>query len=256
MLTTLKGPVNSLARPVKKFVRKKLNERGFYYIRGTGVERCTIDDFRRNSQAVIERASEQTEADVAALEKKYEQPILGEVSVERLLELLAQIIDPSNTYLYCGSQLVHTLQVLESMEMDGITDREFLATTLVHDLGKIASLKGEKWENIEGGGKQPLRAHEPGSGLEKGSFKWDHADIVHARFKPYLSENMAWLLKWHSIQVPCEPIMNQRERALFDKYYKPFVRHDRTFIFYHLPQKRLSDYLPLIKEFFPEKILF
>jgi hypothetical protein len=243
-------------RPIKKFVRRKLNERGYYNIKGSGFERCTIDDYRRNAIALIERASLQTVADVKALEKKYEKPILGEVSVERLLELLAQIVDPSNMFLYCGSQLTHTLQVLESMERDGIADREFLATTLIHDLGKLAVLKGETWENIEGGGKMPIGAHEPGSGLEKGAFKWDHADIVHARFKPYLSEHMAWLLKWHSIQKPCEPIMNERERALFEKYYKPFVRHDRTFIFYHLPQKRLSDYLPLLKGFFPDKILF
>ncbi len=117
-------------------------------------------------------------------------------------------------------------------------------------------MKGEKWENIEGGGKRPLRHHEPGSGLANGSFKWDHSDIVHARFKPYLSEDMAWLLKWHSIQPECEPIMDARDRARFEKYYKPFVVHDRTFIFYHLPKKRLADYLPLIKEFFPDKVLF
>jgi predicted HD phosphohydrolase len=50
--------------------------------------------------------------------------------------------------MFTGSQLTHTLQALESMEKAGITDREFLATTLIHDLGKLASLKGEKWENL------------------------------------------------------------------------------------------------------------
>jgi len=34
------------------------------------------------------------------------------------------------------------------------------------------------------------------------------------------------------------------------------LRLDRTYIFHHLPKKRLSDYLPLVKEFFPEKVLF
>jgi hypothetical protein len=69
--------------------------------------------------------------------------------------LQAQIIDPTNFFMFTGSELTHTLQVLESMEKAGITDREFLATTLIHDLGKLASLKGEKWENLEGGGKIP-----------------------------------------------------------------------------------------------------
>ena len=96
----------------------------------------------------------------------------------------------------------------------------------------------------------------PGSGFENCTFSWDHADVVHARFHPYVSKDIAWLLKWHSIQPDCEPLMDVRDRALFEKYYKPFVRHDRTYIFHHLPKKRLSDYLPLVKEFFPEKVVF
>jgi hypothetical protein len=76
------------------------------------------------------------------------------------------------------------LQALESMEKAGITDREFLATTLIHDLGKLASLKGEKWENLEGGGKIPEGKNVPGSGFENCTFNWDHADLVYARFTP------------------------------------------------------------------------
>jgi hypothetical protein len=84
--------------------------------------------------------------------------------------LQAQIIDPTNVFMFTGSQLMHTLQVLESMEKAGITDREFLATTLIHDLGKLASLKGEKWENLEGGGKIPQGENVPGSGFENCTF--------------------------------------------------------------------------------------
>ena len=237
------------------FVKRKLEERGYYDIRGLG-EITTIREFKDRAFAIQDRSREQTLDDVARLRKKYEQPILGEVPVERLLELLAQIVDPTNFYLYCGSQLTHTLQVLESMEKAGITDQEFLATTLIHDLGKLAILNGESWENIEGGGKIPLGENVPGSGFANCTFNWDHADIVHARFKPYVSENMQWVLNWHSIQPPCEPLMDAKDRALFDKYYKPFVRHDRTFIFHHLPKKRLGDYLPLLKEFFPRPVLF
>jgi len=57
----------------------------------------------------------------------------------------------------------------------------------------------QKWENLEGGGKIPLGEILPGSGFENCTFNWDHADVVHARFHPYVSKNMAWLLKWHSI---------------------------------------------------------
>jgi len=50
--------------------------------------------------------------------------------------------------------------------------------------------------------------------------------------------------------------MDAHHCTLFEKYYKPFVQHDQSYIFHHLPKKRLSDYLPLAKEFFPEKVIF
>ena len=259
----------SLLHPMKGFVKRKLNEHGFYNvrdvnglgehgfynIRGIG-EITTIDEFKERAFAICKRSQLQTQEEVIALKKKYEQPIFGEIAVERLLELEAQVIDPTNILMFTGSQLTHTLQVLESMERAGITDREFLATTLIHDLGKLAVLRGEKWENLEGGGKIPLGENVPGSGFENCTFNWDHADVVHARFRPYVSKDMAWLLKWHSIQKSCGPLMDSRDRVLFEKYYKRFVRHDRTYIFHHLPKKHLSDYLPLVREFFPRKVVF
>lgn len=255
----LMGPVRKLLsgnQAIKKMVVGVLNKQGYYNIDGVEAIRH-IEDFRANSGAVMERSRAQTRQDVAELRKKYEQPILGEISIERLLELQAQVIDPTNLYLYCGSQLTHTLQILESMEEAGITDRELLATTLIHDLGKLAVFRGEKWENIEGGGKFPIGDdNRPGAGLANCAFKWDHADIVHARLGPYVSKDMQWLLKWHSIQTPCEPFMDAHDRALYEKYFKVFVRHDRTFIFYHLPKKRLEDYASLIAEFFPKTVLF
>jgi len=57
--------------------------------------------------------------------------------------------------MFTGSQLTHTLQVLESMEKAGIIDREFLATSLIHDLGKLASLKGEKWRTSRAAVRSP-----------------------------------------------------------------------------------------------------
>jgi Myo-inositol oxygenase len=266
---SLKNMARRLPRPIKDFVRRKLNERGFYDlgdIRGLGTrgfynirtasEITTVDEFKERAFGIMKRQQLQTREDVIALKKKYEQPIFGEIAVERLLELEAQIIDPTNIFMFTGSQLTHTLQVLERIEKAGITDREFLATTLIHDLGKLAILKGEKWENLEGGGKIPLGENVPGSGLENCTFTWDHADVVHARLHPYVSKDMAWLVKWHSIQPDSEPLMDARDRALSEKYFKPFARHDRTYIFHHLPKKRLSDYLPLVREFFPEKVVF
>lgn len=247
---------STVTRPIKTLVKRKLNERGYYDVRSLAPESCSIGEFHKNAAAIAKRARAQTEADVASLRKRYEAPILGEISVERLLELLATVIDPTNCYLYCGSQLTHILQMLESMEDEGVTDRDLFAVAFVHDLGKLASLKGEAWENIESGGKFALRDHEPGLGLENGLFCWDHSDIAYARFKPYLPEHVAWLVRWHSIKKECWPIMDARDRALFEKYFVPFRQFDRQYIFYRVPRYRIERYVPLIKEYFPEKVLF
>ena len=254
-MTAMSFLLNSV-QPVKRFVTKRLNKHGYYSVKGLGYELCNIEDFLRQVRDIKERGLRQTEEQVAALRKKYEQPILGEVRVQRLLELLAQIIDQNNRWLYCTSQLTHTLQVLESMEKAGITDPDMLVTAVIHDLGKLSLLKGESPENVEAGGRRPLRAHEPGIGLENGSFTWDHADIVHARFQPYVPENIAWLLRWHSIRPACVPIMNAKDREYFEKYYKTFVVHDRTFAFYHVPSARIDKYFPLVDKYFPNPILF
>ena len=249
------GIQDTAALRPKNFVIKQLNRHGYYNVLGLEEFR-SIKDFQSYGAEIRRNSRQQTLEEVAQLRKKYEEPILGENSVYRLLELLAQIIDPTMDRLYCVSQLTHTLQVLESMEEAGIADREFLAAILIHDLGKLAAMKGEKWENIEGGGKIPLGQNVPGSGLANCTFNWDHADIVHARFKPYVSKNMQWLIQWHTIQPPCEPLMDAHDRVLFDKYFKHFARHDSISTFYHRPKKRLDDYIPLLKEFYPEKILF
>jgi hypothetical protein len=110
-------------RPIKEFVKRKLNERGFYNIRdGRGLnergfydirgigEITTIDEFTERAFAISKRSRLQIQEDVIAFKKKYEEPIFGEIAVERLLEAQVQIIDPTNILMFTGSQLTHTLQ--------------------------------------------------------------------------------------------------------------------------------------------------
>ena len=79
-----------LTRPLKKLIVRKLHERGYHNIKGMG-EITTIEEFRERAFAIQHRSRKQTLDDVARLRKKYEQPIIGEVPVERLLELLRKL---------------------------------------------------------------------------------------------------------------------------------------------------------------------
>jgi len=114
----------SLPRPIKQFVKRKLSERGFYSIRdakGLGEhgfyavralgESTAIDEFRERAFSIMDRSRLQTPEDVRALKKKYEKPIFGGIAVDRLLELQAQVIDPTNILLFTGSQLARRVGV-------------------------------------------------------------------------------------------------------------------------------------------------
>jgi hypothetical protein len=79
---SLKNMARRLPRPIKDFVRRKLNERGFYDlgdgrdlnergfydIRGVG-EITTIDEFKGRAFAIQKRSRLQTQEDVTALKK-------------------------------------------------------------------------------------------------------------------------------------------------------------------------------------------
>jgi hypothetical protein len=101
----------------KNFVNKQLNRHGYYKVLRLDPLH-TIEEFHSYAVEIRRNSRQQTLEEVTQLRKKYEEPIFGEISVYRLLELLAQVIDPMEC-LYCTSQLTHTLQVLEKLEDAG-----------------------------------------------------------------------------------------------------------------------------------------
>jgi hypothetical protein len=145
---------------------------------------------------------------------------------------------------------------METAGINEATNREMMVFGLIHDLGELALLKGELPEHVEGGGKRPLTDCPAGIGLDNCVFTWDHSDIVHARLRNYVSENIAWLLRYHSITPACVPLMDARDRALYEIYHQTFIPHDRTYVFYHLPMKQLEDYRGILEEAFPRNVLF
>ena len=245
-----------MLRLMRDAVRRQMHRHGFSRNDAVSADPRGYREFSLRASEIKRRHDAQTPEIVAQLARKYEKPIIGEVEVYRLLELLAQCIDPSNRVLFCASQLTHTLQVMDELKLNGVADHDVLVTGLVHDLGKIALLFDEDPWNIEGEGKQPLGQNKPGQGLAQSNLTFDHGDIAYARLKPYLSEECAWLVRFHSITKQCHGLMNARDRELKSKYLDPFVEVDRTYSYFRMPRSRLSDYREFIAEAFPTPILF
>jgi hypothetical protein len=248
--------VASLRTRALDVARRQLARRNYVVQYSPFGQPSDLADFRRRSQEIQLRHHEQTAEDVAVLQAKYREPIIGEVAPTRLLELLAQVVDPANAFLGCTSQLTHTLQVLEAMERDGASE-EMRFVGLVHDFGKLALLRGERPENVEGNGRRPIGTFEPGIGLDACVLQYAHGEIVYQRLGALVPDHVAWLLRYHDMVVAdCQPYLDDRDREYVEAYYHLFTRYDRTFSAFHLPQGRIDDYAGLLERYLPPTITF
>ncbi len=213
--------------------------------------------YTRDAAAIRARHAAQTTAEAAALRRKYQQPVFGEIPTWSLFEMMARVIDTADDRLYCTSQEIHMLQVIEALHADGIASEEFILAALVHDLGKVCMLKGEPAENVTY--KNSLLATgEPGGGLEKCTLQWSCDSLTWSRLKDYLPQPIAWLVRYHGIShAECAPFMDARDQDYAARYLAPFRIVDRySKSPFRRPRTRLEDYRPIIDKYLPQRIVF
>lgn len=209
--------------------------------------------YTRDAAAIRARHAAQTAAEAAALRHtalrhKYLQPVFGEIPTWSLFEMMARVIDTADDRLYCTSQEIHILQVIEAMAADGMAREEFVPAALVHDLGKVCILKGESTENATYMNSL-LATGEPGAGLDQCTLQWSHDDLAWLRLKNYLPPHVAWLVRYHGI--------SPRDRDYAERYLAPFQSYD---LFSKLPFARprcqTEDFRPIIEKYLPPRIVF
>jgi len=207
---------------------------------------------------IITRAhNAQTIETVTALRAKYSAPIFGRVDTWGLIRRLAECIDPSDPHLGCASQEVHVLQVLDGMERDGVRDPDLILAALVHDIGKVLLTTDEHPANIVCMNR-PIGQHAPGIGLDHCLLQWGHDEIGYDRLRPFVSEPVAWLVRYHSIDLEhCAPLMNERDRTYTERYLRPFRHYDLgTKSKHFMPRKRMNDYRHIAAAALPRQLVF
>jgi len=236
--------------------RRQLWRYGFVIQQPPYGEWSDVEDLRRDARAIIARHERQTAEDVAVLRARYEHPILGDVAPMRLLELLAQVLDPVNAVLGATSQLAHTLQALELMERDG-ADEDLLLAGLLHDVGKVVLLLGERPEFVEGNGRAPIGPHEPGIGLDRCLLRYGHGEIFHQRLGADVPDDVARAVRYHDISVPaCRPYFDERDHEWYERWYVPLHRYDVTYTAFRLPSVTLARYRDLVERRLPALVTF
>jgi len=230
-------------------------------LRSRGYDVQNIDaspqmQFHRAAEPGLERRSRQTADTVHALQRKYEAPVFGEITMWDAVNMLGHVIDHFDRFLMNVSQEVHTLQVAEGMVAEG-ADETMVLVGVIHDVGKVLYLADEDPANISGT-TAPIGEHEPGIGLDRCLMQWGSDDFSYSRIIGRVPDHVAWLVRYHSI-VPdsCEHLMDDRDREYYEKYWPQLHRLDHvTKSTYQLPRTRLSDYRALIDDAFPDPIPF
>lgn len=217
----------------------------------------TPESFDKEAMEIHLRHRAQTPEDINLLNEKYLQTNIFSEPIElwSAIEKLGMVADPTDKELYAVSQWVHTLQVIEGMEQEGVTDERLLFAGWVHDLGKLLLLTDEDPCNIvcdnfvvEG---------REGLALDNCYVNWNHDEWVYLKFKNILSEEILWLIRYHSINTKsCSAYFDQKDRMYADKYLEKFKRYDKgTKSIFNLPVVDLDKHRKIVEKFIPGKVI-
>ncbi|MDP9072908.1 MAG: inositol oxygenase [Actinomycetota bacterium] len=213
-------------------------------------------EFAAQAHPILERHRRQQLTSVVALRSRYAQPVFGTVRVWDLIQRLGSCVDPTDQGLYCTSQLMHVRQVIAAMELDGIGP-EMILVALIHDLGKVLLLTDEDPANIVCM-NHPIGLNQDGIGLDNCLIQWNHDEFAYERLKDSISEDLAWLIRYHSLELPAaRRLMNDSDRERTARLLEPFARYDQgTKSPFRLPPTPLARYRDIIEEAFPDPIRF
>lgn len=236
------------------------NSVGSEWVRRTGLRRSAAEDqaeFRARSTPILARHNGQEAEQVESLRRKYAKPILGKVRVWDMIERLGSCVDPTDERLFCASQQVHVLQILEAMESDGTATPDMVLVALIHDLGKVLLTLGEDPANVVCMNRA-VGEGTNGEGLEQTMLQWNHDEFAYERLRDHVPDDLAWLIRYHSIEVGAvSNLMDERDLELTERLLLPFAHYDHgTKSPYHLPSVDLAKYRDVIEEAFPRRIRF
>ena len=212
--------------------------------------------FKSKAKEIHLRHRSQTVEDIQRLNKKYSENTIFKkpINVWDAIEKLGMVSDPTDKELCAVSQWVHTIQVIEGMEKDGIDDEEFIFAGWVHDLGKLLLLTDEDPANIVC--DNFVVSGSRGIGLDNCFVNWNHDEWIYLKLKSFVSDEVAWLIRYHSINMnSCFEYFDQRDREYADKYFALFKKYDKgTKSIYNIPKIDIEKHKRIIEKFLPNEI--
>lgn len=221
--------------------------------------KCNVqnkNNFNLLAQQIKNKHFDQTIDDIDFLNIKYQKPIFGKLNLWNLFQKLNFCIDPTDKILYQTNQLIHTAQVLRSMENDQIQDEMMYITAILHDIGKVLLLTEENPSNIVCD-NQVLEINEEGVGLDSCITNWNHDEIAYKRLKDFLPHQYSWLIRYHSINIyQSKKFMNNYDIKMCKDFLIPFSKHDKQSKSQIIPIIDWEKYRKMCEKHLPIEIIF
>jgi hypothetical protein len=178
-----------------------------YHINGS---RWTPEEMDTHAYEIYEKHVLQTVADVSQLQHKWSSRVnIGKVNVWDLLMLLHFTIDHSDSLLHYTSQFIHCLQVYgmvsrTAFDPDKYDDRykaDMQIVALVHDLGKLLTVFGEKDYNADCM-NTVVQHGRRGQGLDSLVAQWNHDEYGYQKLKnsSLLPRRALTAVRFHSLR--------------------------------------------------------
>ncbi len=208
--------------------------------------------FDDNAKSIHHRHRSQTVDDINMLNIKYSNKLIfnNSICVWDAIEKLGMVSDPTDKELYSVSQWAHTLQVVNGMENDGIDDEELFLAAWLHDLGKILLLTDEDPANIVC--DNFVISGEHGIGLNNCNLNWNHDEWAYMKLKKYVPDNIAWIIRYHSINESCYKYFDMNDDTYAHKYFNLFKKYDKgTKSMYSIPKVDIDKHRRMIENWIP-----
>lgn len=246
---------------------------------GDGVRPAVREFYRLNHQR-------QTVDFVQAVRQKYLPLRTRRMGIWEAMEYLNQLVDDSDPDIELP-QIAHAMQTAEAIRADG-HPRWFIATGLLHDMGKVLCLFGEPQWAVTGDTfpvgcrfSEKIVFHEffadnpdakvadyqtlngiysAGCGLDNVLMSWGHDEYLYYVIKDYLPLEAQYMIRFHSFypghrEREYEHLMNQQDREMF-RWVRKFNPYDLYTKTDQPPDVAalMPYYQELIAEFFPDEI--
>lgn len=219
-------------------------------------------DFEKYAVEVCIKHGKQTEAEVRRLNNIWEGVVLigDHVSTWDLIEKLSLTVDRSDRRVFLVNQYQHVLQIWEAMVLDNIDDEMLLAFAVIHDIGKLVSLFGEEDHNADCI-TRVIRKPEMGvKGMHNFVVTWNHDEFGYLKLRKYLPENMAWMLRYHSLSMlvsgQLDEYLTDQEKTWLQTLQKFEIYDHQVKSLYRLPRVNVSIVKQVVLRFLPEYIEF